>query len=68
MKTRHRTSRLVEEAVEGAPVVVREPEGDEGLGDGAPREGEELPEDEGLGSEERTFLAEGRAVLAQQVQ
>jgi hypothetical protein len=51
-----------EEAVEGALVGVREAEGQEGLGNGAPGESEEVAEYEGLRPKEGALLAEGAAV------
>lgn len=59
---------LVEEAVEGAPVVVvGKAQGHKGLRDGAPGEGEEVTEDEGLRAEEGALLAEGASVGDEQM-
>jgi hypothetical protein len=56
-------ARLAEEAVEGAPVVaLGEAQGQEGLGDGAPGEGEEMSEDESPRPKEGALLTESGAV------
>ena len=53
---------LIEETIEGAPVVADETEGQEALGYGALGEGKEMAEDQGLCPKEGAFLAEGWAV------
>ena len=57
---------LAEEAVEGAPVMVGHAQGNEGLGNGAPSEGEEMSEDEGLHPSKSALLAEGGTMRLQQ--
>ena len=58
--------RLVEKAVEGAPVAIGEAQGDERLGDGAAGEAEEVAQQQSPHAVEGALLAEGRAVRRKQ--
>src|ERR687898_2139488 len=55
-------TRLVEYPVEARPIAVSKPESHQCLGDGAPGEREQVPEEESLHSAEGALLAESRAV------
>src|SRR5918995_1846862 len=55
-------TRLVEYPVEARPIAVSKPESHQCLGDGAPGEREQVPEEESLHSAEGALLAESTAV------